>query len=130
LTPNNNEELIQATHDAEDSLIGSILIESNGDIKDAINAVAKILTPAHFHSWNNRQIYTAMLSCPNSPTVVNVTKQLQIMNLLEQGMRAHMALCISIIEFSPDYPDYALAVKHYAEARKGTVHRFVRGVSL
>lgn len=128
--PNNQGEIILATHESEDVLIGSILIQSSDGDKNAINEVSKILLPEHFDSYFDRVIYTAMLSCPSAPHIVNTTKQLEITNHLENGMLLHLGYCVSRVPSSLDYMDYAKAIIHYASVRGGIITPNVKGALL
>lgn len=124
---NNNTEILMSTYQAEDCLIGSILVESSYGSRVAINEVSKIITPEHFIYHLDRIIYTAMLSCSLAPHELNVAHQLFAMNMLEDGVIPHMCRCVSVT-LGLLYMEYASVVKSYAEARRGFKPPIIRGV--
>jgi len=127
---NNDTEITRATCEAEDSLIGSILIASTDGYRNVIDEVAQIITPDHFKQWNDRQIYIGMLACSEAPHQVNVARQLHSMNLLEDGLISHMSFAISNTPTWLDYLNYAHAVIYYAGTRLGIITHRVKGVIL
>jgi len=125
--PNNSSEILQASLDAEDALIGSILIESTDGTRGAINQVAGVIKPADFYTEMDRDIFSAMLSCPLPPHQINTAHQMLADNTLGTGSISHMSFCISITPCSLDYLDYAEAVKRYSEIRTGKKRIIYKG---
>jgi len=124
---NNKAEIIKATYEAEDSLIGAILVESTDGTRDAINKVAPILSSADFYNDMNRRIYEAMLKCPEPPHQINVARQMVIDGSLVDGAVSYLCHCVSEAPCSLDYMDYALSVKAYSEMRQGYTPKVIKG---
>lgn len=112
-------ELLQATGEAEEALLGAILIESTRGTREAINAVSHILSAHEFHGQGRAKIYQAMLQCPLPPHQISVALQMKDMGTLEPGVCSYLCLMVSTVPCSLDYMHYALAVKGYSKARKG-----------
>jgi len=124
---NETEDTLQAVYDADDCLIGAILIESSGCTREVINEVANLIEPSEFENPLNANIFKAMLRCEGAPHQINTARQMLDMHLLEKGAISHMSYCISITPCSLDYLDYAEAVKHYSEIRTGKKRIIYRG---
>ena len=120
-------EINWAADQAEDCLIGSILIESSDGSKTAIDAVRHIVSPADFRQFIDRLIFTAMLSCSDPPHEVNTARQMVQMKILEDGCISHMAYCQSVVGSCFAYRDYAKAVREYSQRREGYAPVLVRG---
>jgi len=125
---NNQLEVNTATEDAEESLLGAILIQSTGGSRQAIDAVMDIIRPWDFRGcvatdkpwmwiWRARVFY-AMTLCESSPHIINVAHKLAELNLLEPYDCSLMAQCESNTPCSLDYLDYAKAVKDYSVKRQ------------
>lgn len=125
--PNNSSEILQASLNAEDALIGSILIESTDGTRGAISQVAGVIKPADFYTEMDRDIFSAMLSCPLPPHQINTARQMLADNTLDTGSISHMSFCISITPCSLDYLDYAESVKRYSEIRTGKKRIIYKG---
>jgi replicative DNA helicase len=124
---NDSSEITIATTDAEESLIGAILIESTTGTREAINKVALQLHGEDFRDYFNKKIFDAMTKCPLPPHQINVARQLHADKTLENGMVAHLCHCVSICPCSLDYMDYAQAIKRYSDIRTGKKHTYIRG---
>lgn len=111
-------ELHAATIEAEESLLGAILVESSDGSRQAIEKISTILKPEYFYIEKHRAIYEAMLSCPLPPHQVNIPRQMLTMNTLEDGITKYLSYLISRVPCSLDYMDYTLAVKSYGEQRQ------------
>jgi len=123
-------EYLTATIDAEDFLIGALLVESAGSTREAINKVSSIIKPETFHVERNRRIYDAMLTCQLPPHQINVAKEMHSRGILENGDCSHLCFTVSLVPCSLDYIDYALAVKYYWQKRTGKQVYNIRGVSV
>lgn len=124
---NSKGEIIEATYNAEECLIGAILIESTDGTRNAINQIATILAPEEFYSDQHSLIYTAMLRCPLPPHQINTARQMLADKTLEDGVCSLLCQCVSVTPSSLDYFDYAMAVKRYSEHRSGIKHTPVKG---
>ncbi len=118
-------ELLTATYDAEDSLIGSILIDSSCGHVEAIRKVRNIVAPDDFQQSIDRLIYAAMLSC-EVPHQINVAHEMVRLGTLVDGAIAHMSLCVSTTT-GLEYLDYAKAVREYSLNRQGKVVTRIKG---
>ena len=126
---NNQLEITEATVQAEEVLLGAILIDSAGDgTNEAIQKVKAIIEPADFRGciptdtperwvWRARLFY-AMTQCTLPPHVVNLANKLTELDLLQEHDVQLMAHCISQVPCSLDYPHYAKAVKDYSIQRQ------------
>lgn len=126
----NNEEVSRATKDAEDCLIGAILVESTRGDRTAINGVARFIEPSHFKYTINRRIYSAMLSCPLPPHQINVANELFTRNILEPDDCSFLAYLVSLVPCSLDYIDYAKSVLQFSQVRQGVPVLRIKGVIL
>ena len=116
---NNSGELLRATQDAEDSLIGSLLIESTKGNREAIEQSIKLCLPTSFYFENDRRLYQAMISCQAPPHQINTANELSTHNNLQTDDCSHMSYCISIVPCSLDYLHYARCVASYSSQRSG-----------
>ena len=126
-------EITQATIQAEEILLGAILIDSSGDgSTKAIKDVAAILKPEDFRGciptdklehwvWRARFFY-AMTQCELPPHPVNLANKLAEMGLLQKHDISLMSHCVSCVPCSLDYPHYAKAVKDYSIQRQIKYH--------
>jgi hypothetical protein len=124
----NQLELSEATEQAEEALIGAILIQSTGGFRHVIDEVAPILQPWDFRGctrtdrpdrwiWRARVFY-AMLQCELAPHIINVSHKLFELNMLEVMDCSLMMSCAANVPCSLDYMDYARAVKDYSIKRQ------------
>ena len=126
--PNDTAELRLAAWEAEEKLLGAILLgSSNYDGlnrgRRIINSVRRMVSSEDFHAqskWGdtrNRRIYEAMLSTTLPPTVTNVERELARNHQLQKDD------CLSLEQFFDtcptyvDWPYYAGAVVDYAKRR-------------
>ena len=117
-----------ATEDAEQVLIGAILIDAAGGNRDTINQIATILQPWNFQGcskndkplyWSvNPRIYYAMLQTSDPPNIISVSLQLVKLNLFDLKYPAYMAECQYKCPCSLDWEYYAKAVKEYSLQRQ------------
>lgn len=122
-------EAVEATLQAEESLLGAILIESSCG-REAIRMVRKIVEPLDFLSDRMNKIYHAMLNC-QQPHQINVAQELHRTNKLFEYDCSYLCHLVSICPCSLDYESYALAVKRYANSRNGVkVNAGFRGIEL
>ncbi len=126
---NQPSEIINASFDAEDSLLGAILIDATNGSKQAINKAKTIVNPGDFHQYNNRLIFTAMLACKDAPHQINVARQMLNMGILEDGCVSQMSHCISITPTHLDYQDYADAVREYSQRHRGDLPIKAKGMT-
>jgi replicative DNA helicase len=127
--PNDPSEIIIATYDAEESLVGAILLMSCGadGSRECINQIALSLQPCDFRDEQNRFIFEAMIKCPLPPHEINTARQLLADKHLDGNIISHMMHCISVTPHAQDFMDYAQAVKRYSELRNGIKHTSIRG---
>jgi len=116
---NDSGEVLQATNDAEDCLIGALLIESTRGDRYAITKVASFLEPSHFRQESCQRIYASMVSCSSPPHQINVAQEMVLKGSLVAGDCAYMSLAISGVPCSLDYLDYAKSVLQFSQNRKG-----------
>lgn len=123
-----NTGITEATLEAEECLIGSILIESAtyGTRQSIIQAV-EYVSPLDFYSEQHRVIFEAMIKCPKPPHIINTAMQMQSEGTLTPKLPAHLRHCISVVPCSLDYLDYARAVKQYSDSRQGKATRTIKG---
>lgn len=117
-----------ATEDAEQALIGAILIDAAGGNRDTINHITTILQPRDFRGcaekdkplyWGvNPRIYYAMLQTSDPPNIISVSLQLVKLNLFDLKYPAYMAECQYKCPCSLDAEYYAKAVKEYSLQRQ------------
>ncbi len=124
---NDSAEIVEATFEAEECLIGALLIESTRGTRQAIERVAQIIAATDLHTGQQSRIFLAMLSCESPPHQVSVALELDRKGLLQEGDCAYLRLCVSVVGCSLDYEDYANAVKYYSQARLGHDNIRVRG---
>jgi len=125
--PNNHSEVLEATLDAEEALIGSILLESSNGSRETINKVALILKPQDFYDERHQVIFKAMIQCPLPPQQINTARQIRANNELAKDIISHMSHCIATVPCSLDYQYYAEAVLKYSELRTGKKRPHVKG---
>lgn len=129
------EAIYQARREAEESLLGAILIESAGGNMECISRVKCLVIPEDFmdchesHNLHSR-IYQAMINSSKAPHQINVAQNMADINTLQKFDCAEMSHMISNVPCSLDYMDYAEAVHHYGvqdrieyHARKGQFHQ-------
>lgn len=125
---NDQPEVTGATTEAEESLIGAILLESAYDDGNAIRQIKQIIEPWDFNGctksdkpwqwiWRAR-IYYAMTLCEVPPTEIIVTHKLIDLNMLQKEDRALLSHCVWVTPCSLDYLIYAGVVKDYSIRRQ------------
>lgn len=115
---------------AEESLLGAILIDAadSDDSRATINRISQIVQPSDFQGykqgydvtdWQCREarIYSAMLSCPTSPHIVNVATELVSRKLSKPGDCAFMSHCGAECPNSYDVDDYAVTVRYFSQLK-------------
>lgn len=112
-------ELLTANSQAEESLLGAILIESTDGTRDTIEEVSKIITASDFRDFRCSRIFSAMQQCSLPPHQINTARSLHEINKLEKNDCAYLCHLVSICPCSLDYLDYAKAVKEYSNQRGG-----------
>ncbi len=122
-----DNELLHAVDDAEEALVGAILIEATRGTRSAIDEVSGIVSPTDFRKPQLGRIFNAMLSCSLPPHQINVALELQMSGKLEKFDCAFLSLCVSNVPCSLDYRDYARAVKSYSLERSGNKPVHYRG---
>lgn len=118
-----------ATIEAEEQLIGAILIDASTGSKEGVNTARATLTPADFRQTIHQQIFSAMLACTEAPHQINTARQMAAMGTLAGDVVAHLSHCISVTG-GLDYEAYAQAVKEYSQRRGGAPPSRVRGLQL
>jgi replicative DNA helicase len=127
--PNDNVTVSEQDWEAEEVLIGSILIQSAGSkSREAINQVSNILKPEDFKGcvtkeppsrWpRNAIIFHAMTKCELPPHCINVTQTMIDLGILFKAAPAYLYHCESTVPCSLDYLDYAKAVKANSTRRQ------------
>jgi len=119
--PNIPIEISTATQDAEEALIGAILVEASDGTKDFVVDISCIVSASDFKDELNQQIYKAMLNCSEAPHQINVARKMVELGVLGKYAIAHMSHCISVSPNSMDYIDFAKAVKYYSELRRSGI---------
>lgn len=114
-------ELKTAAVEAEESLLGALLIEATDFNNEAIKEVAQIITPQDFSdAYQGRglreRIFTAMLSCPH-PDQVAVARELNRTGKLQRGDCAYLCHLVAVCPMSLDYMHYAEVVSQYSKLR-------------
>ena len=118
--PTDTQERIDAVEQAEQAVLGSILVDSSFHVdRQMLTEVAKILRPADFRWPQHQRIYAAMLSCRESPNQIIVAEELNTQGKLETGDCAYLSHCIVVTPTSLDCLDYAEVVRRYALERRG-----------
>lgn len=120
-------DLLDSTNDAEEAVIGAILIDSSDGSREAIDGVAQILQPEHFYNIQLAQIYKAMLTCPNRPHQLNTAYQMVKMGILFDGAVVELHHLVAIAPCPFDWADYAHIVRDLAERRTGKRTSGVQG---
>ena len=112
-------EANQLMRDAEEALIGSILISaSNGD-REPIDELKGFISPIDFNDERLRRIYKAMCDLKTAPHPINVAQELNRTNQLKEYDCSHLLHLISICPTWMDYLDYAKVVKDFSLKRNG-----------
>lgn len=122
-----NGELLQDILFAEENLIGSILISSSFDERDAIEATRKIVKPEDFMSNDFKRIYTAMLLSDYAPQITNTIQSLISNKIIQAGDLQLLRLSLANCECSLNYEWYAQNVKNYSTMRNNTKRINVKG---
>jgi replicative DNA helicase len=124
-------KVYEITLDAEQALIGAILIDSAfSSNRKAISEVATILTPSDFLDERCGRIYEAMLKCQGPPHQINVGKQLVDSGKAQTGDISNMSLCISECPCSLDYLSYAKTIISYSGQRNPSFTKPIRTIEI
>lgn len=112
-----SEKLPPHDIDAEEAVIGSLLIDGT-----AVYKIADNLQPEHFYSERNREIYRSCLTLYQRDEAINqitVAQELARQDKLEtNGGAAYLSHLISICPTSVDIEDYAQIVYRLAMMRR------------
>ncbi len=112
-------EEVDATLQAEESLLGAILIESSDNSTQAISEVNKIVKSEDFYGVDrNSRVFEAMLRTEH-PHQIGVAQTLYRNGKLASGDISYLCHLVFQCPCSLDYLDYAKAVKTYSLARQG-----------
>ena len=127
-----DNETYWAATEAEEALLGAILIESSNGSKDAITATSKVVsindfTDYHRHGALRSRLYYAMLACKNPPHQINVARQLNIMGILKSGDCYQLAMLVATCPNCFLYEEYAKAIREYSEQRQGKHIVYTKG---
>lgn len=111
------DEMI-ARIEAEESLLGAILIEATATHSLAIHQVQSFVNWADFSDatdYDNKRtrIFKAMTLCPH-PEIVSVAQKMQELKTMRQGDISYLHHLIAECPTSMDYIYYAKAVRWYA----------------
>jgi len=131
-------EETEATIQAEESLLGAILIESAyAGNRDAINRARDIISPGNFYGYlpgkainqqsQRARIFYAMVQSESPPHQVETARTLNQLGLLQTGDVALLCHLVSVCPCSLDFEDYAKAVKDYSLCRGGTRRPVYKG---
>ena len=113
-----------ARFEAEESLLGAILIQSCANDRSVINQVSQIVEIIDFEgcflkvnpfNWPvHARVFYAMLKCDNPPHEINTASSMNTLGILKIHDCVHLAHYVSICPCSLDYLDYAKAVRQYS----------------
>lgn len=112
-----NQPFSQVMRDAEEALLGAILIE--GTCVNVLPEIKDLVSTDDFSRDIYQRIYRAMLKC-ELPHIINVAHQMFTDKTLESKDCAAMRLFIAFCPTSLEYLAYAQAVSAYAKARRGS----------
>lgn len=118
----NTSEIFEAIRQAEEALLGAILIESSYSA-NPVYEIKFIVSASDFldhNKYDNRhsRIYQAMLNC-DRPQQINVAIEMARQGTLKPRDCAHLSHCIAMCPCSLDYLSYAKVVKEYSLIRNG-----------
>ncbi len=126
-----NDEISSATVQAEEALLGAILIESTHGDRQAIQAVLAIVSPSDFYGYYEKQalvrqtrharIFYAMTKTERPPHQITTAQEMNRLGILQSGDCAYLCHLVSMCPCSLDYVDYAKAVREYSLQRQGVV---------
>jgi len=123
-----------AEQEAEESLLGAILLESSASSKESIRKVSPVVHYSDFFGFNpghdkqpklwpvNSRIFYAMTQCPDPPHQINTALQMDRLGILQDYDIAYMQHLVVICPCPLDYLDYAKAVKEYSTKRLVKYH--------
>jgi len=117
-----NTGLTEAILNAEEALLGAILIDSAGGDDTAIKTVARIVSTNDFYGGSNShhgRIYHAMIRSTQPPHQIVTAQTMQKLNTLQKGDCSYLRELVSKCPCSLDYESYARAVKEYSLQRQG-----------
>jgi replicative DNA helicase len=137
----NNLNLIEtfnANYQAEEFVLGAILIQSSDGSRETINEIRYLLKPEYFTDFSrynplHSRIYEAMLNCEGAPHIINVMRQLSKMGNLKTGDINILEHCLSLNFNSFEYLSFANAIREYAFKLKPELKRqstLQRGVAI
>lgn len=125
---NSGPAVTGATIEAEEALLGAIMIEASRGTLDAVKKAAGLLSPLDFYgcvpqerpeNWvPNARFFLAMTKCADPPDQVVVAHKLAELNMLQLKDCAALGLYIAGCPCSLDYMSYARAVKGYSQQRR------------
>jgi replicative DNA helicase len=125
---NYQPEITGATVEAEEALLGAIMIQSAGGSSETIHQVSAVLEPADFLAclrwekpdrWPRRaRVFYAMTQCENSPHQVNVALKMVQLNILQDGDCVQLCCYVASCPCSLDFMDYARAIRDYSIKRQ------------
>jgi len=118
------EEQLELIHQAEENLLGSLLIAGTDGTTEAIDAVKRIVKPDDFlptyHMGRNKRIYEGMIAAPKTDQL-SVANAMWDNQTLQQGDIPYMCHLVAETITSLDYDIYAHIVSDLAkEWRTGT----------
>lgn len=129
-----NLRLTGAEQQAEESLLGAILLESSDSSKESIRKASSIIHYSDFYGFNpghdkqpklwpiRSRIFHAMTQCPEAPHQINTALQMDRLGILQDGDITYMQHLVVICPCPLDYADYAKAVKEYSVKRLVKYH--------
>ncbi len=121
-TPHSNFDHLPQNDDAEESILGSLLIEGSSDDTTAISGLSSFLKPAHFRRIEHRLVYEAILRlyAQGKPAdQITVAQELGLMNKLgEVGGGAHLSQLIERTPTSIHAIHYGKIIKDKAIQRQ------------
>lgn len=112
-----NDSVKEATYQAEESLIGSLLLMSGS--RKPIEEVVALLTPGDFLHFFTRDCFAAMINADGPPNQIIVAHELQRAGKLKAGDCASLAELVAKCPSPLDYLHYAKTVKEYSLQRGG-----------
>jgi replicative DNA helicase len=125
---NDTEEISGAQSEAEESLLGAIIIESSYDNGKSIKQVMSIIKPEDFRGcvindppwrWTRRaRIFHAMTKCENPPHEINLAYKLAELNMLNKYDCSYLISCSAMVPCSLNYMEYARKVREYSVNRQ------------
>lgn len=122
-------ELLKATIQAEEALLGAILIESTSTGMQSIREVTRLITPEDFAGFlpsqpifrqlKRQRIYYAMTQSDLPPHQINTARTMANLKILQEDDIPYLCRLVATTPCSLDYMHYAKAVKGYSYQRQG-----------